>query len=522
MSKKKSFSSALTAAHTSEKALTENGAVVYKRSKSPLVDFYFTGTSFRNQTEDEVRNAFAKVHAENPLLAVKLLFMMGDIRQGMGERRTFRTCMQWLADNFSDEARKVLHLIPEYSRWDILVDMLGTSVDDEAFALLQNQFKTDQENCANGKPVSLLAKWLPSVNTSSDKSRMKARSLCSRLKMKESVYRKSLSKLRSYLNVVETKMSAKDWSGIEYSAVPSKANLLYKDAFLRHDETRRNAYLQSVERGEEKINAGAVFPCDICFKYNNANRKDTAIEEMWKALPDFTNGRGENVLCIVDGSGSMTNPVDRSKGWSTMSSSNVAQSLAVYFSEKMPGQFNNQYITFSEHPEYVDLSGCKSLFEKLKKMRAYDEVANTNIKAVFKLILQTAVDNDIPQEEMPQSLLILSDMQFDSCVDFDEEHPYWSGRPSKAELDEECATLFDVIGKEYKDAGYELPRLVFWNINSDNGIVPMQENKNGVALLSGFSASNADMIFSNKTNPYDILVDKLNSKRYEPVEKALA
>jgi hypothetical protein len=515
------FAEALEETIKSEKTLTENGAVGYKTSKSSLVDFNFKASSFRNQSEQEIENAFADAYNENPLMAVKLLFMTGDIRQGMGERRTFKVCLKWLAKHHKEVAEKVLSLVPEYSRWDVVVEMLGTEVDSTAFGIIRSQLETDSDNSLNGQPISLLAKWLPSVNTSSQNARKKARSLCARLKMTEKQYRKRLSSLRSHSNVVEVKMSSNNWDKIAYESVPSKANLLYKDAFMRHDETRRTEYLDALEKGNAKINSSALFPYEIVAKYHDYNATTyTTVEQLWKALPDYANGHGENTLCVIDGSGSM----DSNIGNTNFTCHDVAISLGVYFSEKMPGQFHNKYITFSANPKLVDFGKCKSLCEKVYEARRHDECENTNIYKTFRLILDTAKSHSLKQEEMPKSILIISDMEFDGAVDLSTSgnQRYWADRVYGDAFDSKCKTLFERIADEYQQAGYELPKLVFWNVCSRTGAIPLQQNKNGVILVSGFSPTIASMVFSQKNDPYDALLEKLNSKRYELVEKALA
>ncbi len=514
------FAEALEETLKSEKTLTENGAVAYKTSKSNLVDFNFQASSFRNKSEKEIENAFADAYNEDPLLAVKLLFMTGDIRQGMGERRTFTVCLKWLAKHHTEDAKKVLALVPEYSRWDIVVEMLGTEVDATAFDLLKGQLDTDFRHTTKGEPISLLAKWLPSVNTSSQKARQKARSICARLKMTERQYRKRLSTMRAHLNVVEVNMSAGNWGGIKYEAVPSKANILYKGAFLKHDETRRREYLDALENGETKINSSALFPYEIVSKYNVCANPDRTIEQLWKALPDYANGKGENTLCVVDGSGSMSTRV----GNTSVTCHDVAISLGIYFAEKMPGQFHDKYITFSANPKLVSFSKCNSLYEKVYEARRHNECENTNIYKTFKLILDTAKSHSLKQDEMPKSVLVISDMEFDGAVDLGTSgrSNYWAERVYGDQFDSKCKTLFEKIADEYRQAGYELPKLVFWNVCSRTGAVPMQENKNGVILVSGFSPTIASMVFSQKNDPYDVLIEKLNSKRYEPVEKALA
>lgn len=517
------FAKALEDTIKDAKVLTENGAVGYKTSKSSLVDFNFKASSFRNESEADIESAFIDAYNENPVLAVKLLFMTGDIRQGMGERRTFKVCLKWLAKNHKEVAEKVIGLIPEYSRWDVVVDMLGTDVDFTAFELIKGQLEKDTNNCISGKPISLLAKWLPSVNTSSKAAVKKARSICARLHISERVYRKKLAMLRAYSNVVEVKMSANNWGEINYESVPSKANLIYKNAFMNHDTTRRSEYLASLEKGEAKINSSAAFPYEIVARYGNGysmcDTPDATLEAMWKALPDYANGKGENTICVVDGSGSMCSHV----GNTNISCHNVAQSLGIYFAEKMPGQFHNKYITFSENPHLVDFSKCNSLCAKIREAYRHSECENTNIKKVFELILRTATKHKLSQDEMPKSILIISDMEFDGAVSIEgSRNDYWAMRRDSQIFDKNCKALFEVIADEYKEAGYELPRLVFWNVCSRTGAIPMQENKNGVVLVSGFSPTIASMVFSQKNNPYEVLLEKLNSPRYEAVEKALA
>jgi hypothetical protein len=326
-------------------------------------------------------------------------------------------------------------------------------------------------------------------------------------------YRKMLSELRKYIDVVERKMSAKQWSEINYEAVPSRANLIYNDAFLRNDEERRREYLGKLEKGEAKINAGVLFPHDIVHKYGRAYCADTALEGMWKALPDTVKGCG-NTIVVADGSGSMTCRV----GNTDVSALEVANSLAIYFAEHSSGEFKDKYITFSERPQFVDFSKAKNLREKLAIARSHNEVANTNIEAVFDLILTTAVKNHMAQEDIPANILIISDMEFDSCATTNtERRGGWYG----TYCERPTATLFETIEQKYRAAGYKLPRLVFWNVNSRTGTIPVKENELGVALVSGFSVNIAKMVMSGKTDPYECLLEALNVERYQPIENAI-
>lgn len=368
----------------------------------------------------------------------------------------------------------------------------------------------------NSKSVSLLAKWLPSPNTSSEKTKQNARYIYKNLGLTEREYRKVLSKLRTYIDVVERKMSARQWGDIKYEAVPSRANLIYNNAFLRNDEERRREYLSKLEKGETKINAGTLFPHDIVHKYCSASgygyslgKYDATIESLWKALPNTVNECG-NTIVVADGSGSMCCNVG---GNTCVTALEVANALAIYFAEHSSGEFKDKYITFSSRPQLVDFSKCDSLRDKLRVALTHSECSNTNIEKVFDLILATAVNNHMKQEDMPRNVLIISDMEFDSCATCNNGSRWYANRPD--------ARLFEVIKKRFKNAGYQMPRLVFWNVNSRTGTIPVKENDLGVALVSGFSTNVCKMVMSGKTDPYECLVETLMSERYDAVEAAL-
>lgn len=508
------FTTAIEETVKNENQLTENGAVGYRTAGSALVDFCFKVSSYRNLDANEICRDFQRMHEENPLLAVKMMFMAGDIRGGMGERRLFGTCLRWLAENNPEQAKAVLSLVPEYSRWDVLVGLHDVpSMRENVVALLKSQLDSDVHDAENGKAISLLAKWLPSVNTSSRTQCALGRGLAREFGMTERRYRKTLSMLRRRLNVVEVRMSGNDWNGIDYNAVPSKANILYKDAFMRHDEERRTQYLADLEAGRNgaKINSSASFPYDIVAKYSLVRLRDPALEAMWKALPDYANGRGGDTICMVDGSGSMGSTV----GGTNVTCHDVARSLGIYFSEHMHGAFRGKYISFGANPSLVDLGGCGSLREKIDKCREYDDCANTDIEKAFSLVLKTALSHNLKQEDLPRNILVISDMEFDRAVHVDYGYGIFHG-----EFNAYMKTLFDAISEKFESAGYKMPRLVFWNVCSRTNTVPIKENENGVALVSGFSPAIADMVFSSRLNPYDVVVDRLNASRYDAVEKA--
>lgn len=461
---------------------------------------------------DYVVQKFSRAFYEDKLLATKWLFFAGDVRGGMGERRLFRLCMYALAGSEPKLVKALLPLIPEYTRWDNLVILLNTDLRDDVAQIIKTQLDADIQNKSQGKQVSLLAKWLPSMNATSAETRALAKLLITKLGMTAKQYRQTLSGLRKYIGVTEVKMSAGAWQDIAYDKVPSKANLLYGQAFLKHDEKRRNKYLEALQRGETKINASTLFPHDVVHKYSNGwrlARYDETTEQLWKALPDYVQGN-DTTLCVADGSGSMSASV----GKTNVTALEVANALAIYFAERCKGQFKDTYITFSENPQIVSFANCKSLHDKLGVALSHDEVANTNIEAVFDLILTTAVKYKMKQSELPANVLILSDMEFDTCA-----------------IDNECVKtnnyrrmldnrLFEVIGARYAEHGYKLPRLIFWNICSRTLTVPLTTNKLGVALVSGFSPAVLTMVLSGDLDPYKCLIDQLNTPRYDEVEKA--
>lgn len=489
-------------------SITENGAVGYKTTGRKLLDLNFAVSSLRNKSEAEIQNMFESALAQDVDTAIVWLFFARDIRGGLGERRTFRVCMNLLAREFPQKLRKVLPLVAEYGRWDDLFCLMGTKVQNDVVALIDAQLKADIAGMGKNESISLLAKWLPSVNASSKETRRMGLLIASKLNLNARTYQRLLSKMRKYLEVVEQKMSAGEWGEINYEHVPSRANLNYNSAFLRHDEERRREYLGKLEKGEAKINSSVLFPHDIVHKYMQGGWRcsvfqDQAIEAMWKALPN-TVENGEGTIVVADGSGSMTSKV----GGTSVSALEVANALAIYFAERLSGPYKDKYITFSMKPQLVNLAGSTTLNGKLQTALRHNEVADTNIEAVFDLILATAVKNHLKQEEMPKNVLAISDMEFNSCV-----------RSNSYGMDK---ALFKVIEAKYKNYGYKLPRLVFWNVNSRTGTIPVKENEMGVALVSGFSPNVAKMVMSGALDPMDALMETLNAPRYEPVRKALA
>ena len=515
------FMNALKQTINDAPAITENGAIGYRTTGKELLDLNFAVGSLRKMDEDEVVKCFKRAFCEDKILAMRWLFYARDARQGLGERRLFRVVLTDLVRSNPEMVIPVINLIPEYGRYDDLWCLLDHP--DSALAvykLVDKQLAQDIHNMMDNKPISLLAKWMPSINASSPKTKEYGKKLAKALRVSQRNYRKALADLRRYLDVVEVKMSGKEWSDINYEAVPSRANLIYNKAFLRNDEERRRDYLAKLEKGEAKINASTLFPHDIVHKYGNYRCSiDSTVEALWKALPDTVQDCG-NTIVVADGSGSMRSTIDSK---SSVSALEVANALAIYFAERSSGQFKDKYITFSENPQFVDFSKCTSLHAKLQMALSHNEVANTNVEKVFQLILDTAIRNHMRQEDLPKNILTISDMEFDGCATCGEpevRRGFWGDSYYATPLRSD-SRLFDVIAKRYADAGYKMPRLVFWNVNSRTGTIPVKENELGVALVSGFSVNVAKMVMSGKLDPFECLLETLNDKRYDPVEIAL-
>lgn len=493
---------------------TENGAVGYKSTGHKLLDMNYSIPKYRKAAESEIIADFEQAYREDGLNAILWMFYARDVRGGLGERRLFRILLRWLCAN-ENRARQVLNQVDEYGRWDDLIYATkGTPVWRDTVEIIKAQLVADYGAMGAGKPISLLGKWLPSERASSSETRATARKLAADMGLKIQFYNRMLSRLRKYSDVVEVKMSAREWSAIDYSAVPTYANLKYKDAFLRNDEERRRAYLEALNKGETKINASTAFPHDIVRKYMDnvfGAVVDPAVEAMWRALPQM-DGLAD-VMVVADGSGSMYNnqrprPIE------------VAVSLAIYCAEHCKGEFNNKYITFSQTPRFVDLSGCSTLLGKVMTAMKHNEVANTNIEAVFQIILDTAIEKNARLDELPKTILIISDMEFDDCTETCEIVAYTGyyyheyARPDDA--------LFEKLRQRYRAYGYQLPRLVFWNVASRTGTIPIKENELGVTLVSGYSVSILKMILSGETDPYKNLIKTLHSERYLPIYRALS
>ncbi len=471
------------------KTYTENGAVTFRTSGRDCLDLFATIGALRRESEEEITERFLRAYAENPDLAMKILFYGRDVRGGLGERRVFRTLLRWLATNEPKSVIRNLPYIAEYGRWDDVLVLLDTPCRNDALALLKRQFEADLAAVSGEGEVSLLAKWLPSVNASNADTVRLAKLLVKGFGMAERDYRKALTRLRARIRILENNLREKDYT-FDYSKQPSKAMFKYRRAFERNDGERYHAFMERVTKGQEKLNTGTLFPYEIIEKAYDWNGEDRlSLDATWRALPDFT--QDENALVVADGSGSMYWP-DRPKPAA------VAQSLAIYFAERNHGMFHNHFITFSMNPRLVEFKG-RDIVDKARYCASFNECANTNIQKVFELILNTAIKNRVPQKEMPSTLYIISDMEFDSCA-------YGAD-----------ATNFKYAAELFRKAGYTLPKVVFWNVCSRSQQQPVTMNEQGVALVSGNSPRIFSMVMEGSLDPFAFMLSVINTERYAPI-----
>lgn len=478
--------------------LTENSAEALKSTTNSLLDLFATIGALRTRSESDIEKAFSLAFTEDRLLATKMSFYARNIRGGLGERKTSRIIWKWLAKVYPEVIVKNLSLIPEFGRYDDLYAFIGTDVEYNVWRLICDQWNEDLINYKNGKSISLLAKWLKSVNTSSKESSKLGRLTAKKLGLSERNYRKQLSELRSYLNVVEKKMTAKEWQLINYEGVSSKAMNNYRKAFEKRDTERFAEYLTKVSEGKATIHSGTLYPYDIVEKILYHDEYNQVLEEQWKALPNYIEGEN-NILIMADVSGSMDGrPMATSVG------------LAVYFAERNRGAFYNVFMTFSANPQFVTLKG-NTLHERIHNAKEADWDMNTNIEAAFHRILDVAVESEITQDEMPKSLIIISDMEFDQCTRGSSSyghHVYADNRK----------TYYQRMKELYANQGYELPKVIFWNVDARQNTFHAKV-EDGVQFASGQATSVFKAIISNSEfGAYDMMLQVLNDSIYDGVK----
>lgn len=471
---------------------TENGARAKNTSGNDCLDFFSTAGSLRDADDLRKYRFFLNAFREDPLTALKILFYVRDVRGGLGERDTFRTILHNAAINHRFDIQKNIPMIPEYGRFDDLYSLVGTPCEPAMWSYLGDVLHADIARMETGSPVSLMAKWIHNGNESSKKSRSLGILTANKLGYSVYEFKRIIRDLRKYIDIVETKMSANRWDEIDYSKVPSRAGMIYRNAFQRHDEKRYNEFINKVAVGEAKINTSTLYPYDIIEKFYK-DTEDTnydVLQTLWDNLPDYVDG-SFNAIVMADTSGSMM----FGNGRPFMS----AVALAVYFAQRNTGAYHNLWMSFSSRPKYHKIKG-DNLSEILTNFDTSDWGMNTNLESALSKILQTAIDYKVPSEEVPKSLIIISDMEIDRC----ETSKDWS--------------FYDYMKSEYADYGYEIPNIVFWNVESRHDIFHADKSRKGVQLVSGQSASTfKNLMGAIGKTPLEFMYSVINSERYSMI-----
>ena len=495
-------------------AITENGALTHKSTMDGLMDLFAMGAAYRTRSDEDVIVLFKNAFEADPVYALKCLFYIRDVRGGQGERRFFRVVTKWLASANTDAMRRNLVHVPEFGRWDDLFIFIGTPLQDEALNIIKHQLALDVQ-C---KTPSLLGKWMPSENTSSQKTRKTAAVVRKHIGMTPKQYRKTLSVLRARINVLERLMSEGRWDEIEFDKIPSKAGLKYKNAFARHDIERMKknpevkSYADFAKDTTTKVNAKALYPyevvakavdvmgCDYWHRRHAPGMDDTdrlMVNKYWENLADYFNGKTFNGLAVVDTSGSMT-------GSNADAPINVAISLGLYCAERAKGPFAGHYVSFSRTPRLIETVGA-DFCDKVKRIYETNLCENTNIEATFDMLLNTAIANKCSQDDLPQNIIVISDMEFDQGTG---NYSYWNRNNTY-----NPKTLMEQIRVKWANHGYRLPHLIYWNVQARQNNIPEDIGCGLVSYVSGMSPSIFETIMSGKTG-YDMMMEKLNSERY--------
>ena len=484
--------------NASNYAVTENGALAHKTTRSAVYDMFALGGAYRKRNDEDCILLFKNALEENETLALKCLFYLRDCRGGQGERRFFRVCYKWLAQKHADVARRNFELISEYGRYDdVIYALIGTPLENDALEFIKNQLALDLE-C---KTPSLLAKWLPSENASAVKTKKMGNIIREYLGMTHREYRKTLSILRERINLLERLMSANRWDEIEFDKIPSKAGLIYKNAFARRDIIAKK-YEAFAKSEDTKVNASTLYPYDVVHKavegtrgwgysFRDMSATDRAmVEKYWENLPDYLEGKPCKMMCVVDTSGSMT-------GSEASAPINVAIGLGMYCAERIGGPFKNHYISFSSRPQLIKIEGV-DFVDKVRRIYKTNLCENTDLVKTFRMLKEIALT--AKPEDIPETIVVISDMQIDCGSRF-----YGSN----------VATEMESMRREWEKAGLKMPKLVYWNVEA-RGAANFLDDGPNVTYVSGCSPVIFQQVISGVTG-YELMLKKLESARYEAI-----
>jgi hypothetical protein len=489
---------------------TENGNDALNTTGNALVNLFGVIGALRSADETRITTLFAEAYKEDPLLATKMLFYARDIRGGLGERQTFRTILKYAANHHPEAISENIYLIPEYGRFDDWYELIDTPLEDQMWKCMKSVFDSDLKNMEAGKPVTLLAKWMKTADSSQSETRKLGIKTACKLGMTVYVYKRRVRALRKYLKVVEVSMCQKAYENIVYESVPSKAMLKYRNAFLRNDTERFNEYMEKLKKGEAKINSGTLYPYDLIKKYRTTSpaHEDTIIEEQWKALPNYLEGvENTNVLVMCDVSGSMT--------WSKCYPMDTSIGLAIYFAEHNTGMFKDTFMAFSTNPKFVVLRG-ETLYQKYRNIAnglTYAMGYSTDLRNTFLNLLGVAKEQNIKPSDMPAAICIITDMEIDGRT--------YNTSGGESSIKNYNQTFYNEMKAEFAALGYEIPNIIFWNVDSRNDTYHAEYDVPGVQFVSGSTpASFTHMLTCLGYNAYDSMIEVLSSERYSAIKIA--
>ena len=457
--------------------LNKKGSEYFSTSFDSNLDMFTLLTRFSD--ENTIVTLFKKALLENEELAIANLLYILDIRNGKGERRLFQIMFKYLCNNNRILALKVLSFISELGRFDYILIGIDTLIEKEVVSLIKEQLNID----INSDSPSLLAKWLPS-HRSYGHNNLLAKKLIKLLNISEREYRKTLSDIRSKINIVEKNLTDRNYYNIDFEKVPSKAMMKYRGVFQRNMTDEFSLYVDSVKEGKSKINTSGLFAYEIVKKILVGSVENLELcNLMWENQKDILSGVDTNLLVVADTSGSMCRfgllPISTSIG------------LAIYIAQRNKGFFKDHYITFSEKPVIQKICGnniCE-IISNMEEINCY----NTDIDKVFELILNSAIENKLSQKDLPSHIMIISDMEFDRGVK------------------SIGGTNFDGWIKMFEEVGYKLPKIIFWNVAGNASGVPVTKYEKDVVMVSGFSTNilNNLLELENYT-PVDIMMESLS------------
>ena len=480
---------------------TENFGLAHRHTDSKVLELFGLGAAYRSRSDDDCILLFKSAYEEDPDLAMKCLFYIRNIRGGQGERRFFRVCFRWLCDHYPQSAIKNFDNVVRLGRWDDLIySAEGTQVESEMLKFVGKQLIRDL-NCST---PSLLGKWCPSITASSRETRRVARKIVNAFGVTEKQYRQALSLLRSRINIVEKLMSENKWDEISFDGIPSKAGLKYSHAFQTRDETRER-YAEFINSKKTKVNAAALYPYEVVNKAIHVPGNDktarNVVDKYWDNLPDYFDGTSSNMLCVVDTSGSMMGaPI------------NVAISLGMYCAEHLNGPFHNKYISFASRPQLIDIEGV-DFVDKVKRIYRTNLCDNTNLEAVFDLLLDTIVEKNIPKEDIPHTICVISDMEIDMATS--EFGLYYWETMRKSWTKDSAVTEMEKIRNKWAAAGVELPKLVYWNVNARHNL--FLDSGDAVSFVSGASPVLFKSVLTQKSG-YELMMEVLNGADYADIK----